>query len=399
MSRLQLVSCPRNSVSFAAGQLAVFQGASDEHPAPFLMTVIIKRSKHWTAVFRDGNGKQVWRVLSGITNKQDALRAANALEDAAQRRRNASKIKRTFADIYKESFGEAGIEAASLRDFVASWLSEQKRQVSGGTFESYQKTVEALLDFLGNRADKDVSEITKKDVSGFREALATAGKAPRTINRYLSQVKMVFKHAHRDGYVLENAAEFVEGVKTPGGDSSRQPFAISELQAILSVPDEEWASLIKFGFYTGQRLGDLCRLTWENIDTVRGEIRLTAKKTGKRLTIPISEALAAHIEQLPSSDDPKSPIFPRAFNSVQARGKVATLSHQFSELLASAGLSKSGLSFHSLRHTAVSLFKDAGVPQAAVQELVGHSSAAMSARYTHVRIEALRLAASKLPRI
>jgi hypothetical protein len=28
---LDLVSCPRNSMSFAAGQLAVFQDASDEH--------------------------------------------------------------------------------------------------------------------------------------------------------------------------------------------------------------------------------------------------------------------------------------------------------------------------------------------------------------------------------
>jgi hypothetical protein len=25
------VSCPRNNMAFAAGQLAVFQGASDEH--------------------------------------------------------------------------------------------------------------------------------------------------------------------------------------------------------------------------------------------------------------------------------------------------------------------------------------------------------------------------------
>jgi hypothetical protein len=31
IARLQLKSCPRNSMSFAAGQSAVFQGASDEH--------------------------------------------------------------------------------------------------------------------------------------------------------------------------------------------------------------------------------------------------------------------------------------------------------------------------------------------------------------------------------
>jgi len=57
------------------------------------------------------------------------------------------------------------------------------------------------------------------------------------------------------------------------------------------------------------------------------------------------------------------------------------------------------LSFHSLRHTAVSLLKDAGIPQAVVQELIGHESEAMSALYTHVGSEALRKAASALPAI
>jgi integrase len=55
-------------------------------------------------------------------------------------------------------------------------------------------------------------------------------------------------------------------------------------------------------------------------------------------------------------------------------------------------------SFHSLRHTAVSLLKDTGVPDAVVA-LVGHESAAMSHRYTHVGKEALAKAAGSLPEI
>ena len=86
---------------------------------------------------------------------------------------------------------------------------------------------------------------------------------------------------------------------------------------------------------------------------------------------------------------------PKAFEILQAQnGRVGTLSNQFSELLVDAGLreprnhksrniGRSGkrggleLSFHSLRHTAVSLLKDAGVPDSVVQALVGHESAAM----------------------
>ena len=56
-------------------------------------------------------------------------------------------------------------------------------------------------------------------------------------------------------------------------------------------------------------------------------------------------------------------------------------------------------SFHSLRHTAVSLLKDAGIPDAVVMALVGHESAAMSHRYTHVGKDALAKAAKSLPEI
>ena len=91
---------------------------------------------------------------------------------------------------------------------------------------------------------------------------------------------------------------------------------------------------------------------------------------------------------------------------------------QTSEILVAAGLTKSRyegkshasrgigrnakregtpLSFHCLRHTAVSLLKDAGVPDAVVMALVGHDTVAMSQHYTHVGKEALENAASKMP--
>ena len=61
--------------------------------------------------------------------------------------------------------------------------------------------------------------------------------------------------------------------------------------------------------------------------------------------------------------------------------------------------SQGEVSFHSLRHTAVSLLKDAGIPEAVVIEMVGHDSEQMSAHYTHVGREALEKAAAALPEL
>jgi integrase len=188
------------------------------------------------------------------------------------------------------------------------------------------------------------------------------------------------------------------------------------LRAVLDVAGEEWQSLIKFGLYTGQRLGDLALLTWSQIDLERDEIRLTSRKTGKRLLIPIAAPLREHLLAI-AGDDPRAPVHPRACATVNEQsGRVGTLSNQFSDLLVACGLrgpqcrqsrnikrdrKREGLdlSFHSLRHTAVSMLKDAGVPDSVVQALVGHESAAMSHRYTHVGKEALAKAARSLPEI
>jgi integrase len=76
----------------------------------------------------------------------------------------------------------------------------------------------------------------------------------------------------------------------------------------------------------------------------------------------------------------------------------ASLSTRFAKASSSQRASNS-LSFHSLRHTAVSLLKDAGIPEGVVMELVGHDSKAMSAHCTHVGAEALEKPVAALPEI
>ncbi len=239
--------------------------------------------------------------------------------------------------------------------------------------------------------------------------------APQTANFDLKCIKAIFRAARRDGYLLENP-EFVDTVRREN-DAKRRPFTVAEIQSIVSVADPEWQSLIKFGLYTGQRLSDLASLIWSNIDLEKNQIRLIARKTGKDVILPIAAPLRSHILTIPSSHDAKAPVHPRSFGILRRQnGSAGNLSNQFSEILAAVGLreplnrrstekgrnarrARNELSFHCLRHTAVTLLKDAGVPEAVVMELVGHDSAQMSAHYTHVGHEALEKATAALPRI
>ena len=59
----------------------------------------------------------------------------------------------------------------------------------------------------------------------------------------------------------------------------------------------------------------------------------------------------------------------------------------------------SELSFHSLRHTATSMLKKAGVSDSIARAIIGHESAAISRLYTHLDMDTMRTALEKMPKI
>jgi integrase len=369
------------------------------------------KSKYFTACFRDANGRQR-RVTTKEINRRRALKIAEAFEKAAREQRTLVHTRRVIERLHEEISSQK-IERPTLRSFVQSWLDAKKPEVAPRTLVFYAAAINKLIEFLGARADAPLSEITKGDLIGFRNATASRTTA-RTANHYLKAVRMLFLAARRDTILSENPAEFVEGVRERGEARTRQTFSLDELRSVLAVCDPEWRSMILFGLYSGQRLSDVANLTWSNVDLERAELRLQTRKTSKRLIIPLAPPLLQHLETLPSSDNPRQPLHPRAFALLQKEGRTATISNQFTELLALAGLrphkgrrstgkgrdvarEQSSLSFHSLRRTATTLLHEAGVPPAVCQALIGHDSEAIHELYVAVGWEALKGGAAVLP--
>jgi integrase len=370
-------------------------------------------SRYWIASFYDARGR-LHRRSTRETNRARALEVAKKYERAAKAKGNPQQVRKVLSEFLRDHFGEE-LPFAAADDFINQWLAARKAETSPATFRRYEEVTVKFLTFLGARAQGPLEQIGKTQVVAFRDSML-ATSAPATVNTALKIIRRIFRSARLDGYLLQDPAEGVKTVKNQTA-VERRPFSIDELRAVLDVAGDEWKSLIKFGLYTGQRLGDLASLTWTQINLDRDEIALRTRKTGKRLLIPIAAPLREHILSLPTSDNPRDPVHPNAFEIIRTQhGRVGTLSNQFNELLVDAGLreprnhrsrgigrdgKRTGLdvSFHSLRHTAVSLLKDAGVPDAVVMALVGHESAAMSARYTHVGKEALAMAAKTLPEL
>src|SRR5262249_16731012 len=174
--------------------------------------------------------------------------------------------------------------------------------------------------------------------------------------------------------------------------------------------DFEWRGLVVFGLFPGQRLGDLARLAWRAADLDSGEIAFTTRKTGRRVVLPLVRPLSDYLASLAAGDNPNAFIFPRAASAK----RTASLSNQFRDILAEAGLVEprghqarkqgrakgretSEISFHSLRHSAVTMLKASGLSDVFAREIVGHESAAVSRQYTHLSTDDLRAAMQRLP--
>ena len=369
------------------------------------------RSRFWFAAFTDASGRRL-KKSTKTADRRTAQRIADAFESAGNKRRTYLQVRRVLGDFSRELLG-VDMHEPALREYINSWLAAKAPSNAPSTGLFYRNATAKFLTWLGERADKEISLITREDIVAFRNA-RTASAAPKTVNHEIKVLRMVFRSARKDGLLTDDPAEFVETVRDRRETSARRPFTLDELRSVIRECDDEWKSLVMFGLHTGQRLGDLATLRWSGIDLQRKEISLVTQKTHKQMVISISPALLRHIANLPSAVLRTEPLHSRASQVVERSGKTGGLSNQFSDILARAGLRKkkahratgtgrgaardeSGLSFHSLRHTAVSMMKDAGISAAAVMEMVGHDSKQMSQHYTHVGRDALRKAAESLP--
>ena len=369
-------------------------------------------SQYWTACFRDLNAKQR-RVSTKTTDRKTAQRLADEYEAAVRTKRTLRQAQVVLDRLHQEISGVA-VQRKTVRAYCAEWLATKEPETAPRTQVFYRTSTAKFIAFLGERADIPLSELTKGDIVAYRNSLAKSLSA-RTANHDLKVVRMLFKAAERDELIDHNPAEFVNTVRQRTS-SDKRPFTLAEIQAILSIADPEWQSLIRFGFYTGQRLGDLVALRWSNIDSARGEIRFVTAKTGRRMIIPLSEGLRIHIASLTLSDKTDAVIHPRAFAILEAHGNASMLSRQFGELLSQAGLraaaphrntgktrssrrNLNALSFHSLRRTATTLLHEAGIAGAVAQALIGHDSEAIHEHYVNVGRDALQKASAVFPSI
>lgn len=372
---------------------------------------------NWFCAYTTPDGKRHFRSTR-TSDKKAAQEICQAWAKAVLHRDKltADKAREIIADGVSNVMLAIGaaLPSETARGWTKRWLDTKELENEASSHLRYKQALRVFLEFLAGDADKNLENLTPDSILRFREHCA-AKVSVGTANTNLRIVRACLNAARQQGLLSNNPASQIKPLKERG-ESKRREMTLGEIQRVLKTCEEApWRGLVLVGLYTGQRLGDCARLTWQQVDLLKQTISFVTRKTGKRLSMHMAKPLVDYLKLLPSANDPKAFIFPR-FAEMAEKG-TAPLSKAFAEeILIPAGLmavrtknhASTGkgrkakrqvneITFHSLRHSMVTMLKATGASNALAQMIVGHDSSAVSAHYTHLSADDTIDSINRLP--
>jgi integrase/recombinase XerD len=283
-------------------------------------------------------------------------------------------------------------------------LALRARDASEHTIRSYERTVGAYLEWLGERG-LDWRTPGRTDLRAYLAQLASSN-ARTSVSQRLAAIRSFHRWAARAGLAGGNPWGSIATPRLP----RRLPRVleveqVERLLGAIDTPDDAIAlrdhAIVEVAYAAGLRISELAGAAASALDLRRGELRVMGKGRKERIGLlgrPAIAALEAYLEEgrpallarRGASDDVADPdvLF---LNHLGEPIGVRGLRYRIDRLCRAAGLPE-GVSPHTLRHSFATHLLDGGADLRVVQELLGHESLATTQIYTHVSPGRLRAA-------
>ena len=229
--------------------------------------------------------------------------------------------------------------------------------------------------------------------------LKAQGFTASTIQTTRAMLKDLFGALFRAGLLLSNPMDLVELTLTRR----------SELKAMLSqeemkrfleaIPTHTGSGLrdraiFECMYVTGMRLGEVVRLEVADVDFSLGELFIRSGKGRKDRVVPLGRLSAHYLSEWVHKgrkwfvqDQAQKALF---LNRGGRKVPPANIRHWFGKYMAAAGITRDGLTPHSIRHSCATHLLENGADMRYVQELLGHQSIETTADYTRGVAEGLK---------
>ncbi|HEY4771568.1 MAG TPA: site-specific integrase [Steroidobacteraceae bacterium] len=271
----------------------------------------------------------------------------------------------------------AVLTSLSIKGLVDEFLADPEVQQL-----KYRPDLEALLAWWVNHCggDKALSFGAVK----LREArdLLRRGRAPATVNRYLSALRSAWNWARAAGLVPQEKAWPTRLFLSEPRERVRF-LNDTELAAVLTVAEAHspWIhAAVVVSLATGLRQGELLRLQWKDVDFEKKTVTVLISKNTKRRSVHLPDpAIAALMKMRRDGVVSLTSIF------TDERGEPADkgyLNFRWRKVRTAAGLVD--FRWHDLRHSCASFLAQNGASLVEVGAVLGHSSPSITAKYAHL---------------
>jgi integrase len=236
--------------------------------------------------------------------------------------------------------------------------------------------------YLKHFGEKKLSQITRRDLFKFRDALKTTPKqrggeevTDSNVNRALAGLRRLFNFAISREYMEESPFPKTSksGLFYSDQKGLRNFFTEEQMEKIVDVSPDWLRPMILTSYYTGLREGELLGLKWEWIDLKDGVIYLSSTKTlkdstGKGQKVVMQRELIDLFKNLPKRSE---------WVFYQPNGEPFRQWHiykPFKEILKGLGIDTEQYSWKELRHTTASLMHRKGVPALVIKDQLRHTN-------------------------
>lgn len=279
----------------------------------------------------------------------------------------------------------------NLHKFL-NYISVEKG-LSRNTVESYERDIKK---FNSYSKDKDLSDITKKEIIQFLSHLNSNGLSPATISRNIVAIRSFYKFLASEKEIASDPTENLESPKK----WNRLPKTLSydEIDRLINhnkgnnpsgIRDD---AMIELLYACGLRVSELVSLKMNNINLDTGFL-ITIGKGKKERIVPVGEIALNKIRRYLFSgradllkDKRSDYLFVTWSGTAMTRQGFWKLIKKYAK---EAGIKKA-FSPHTLRHSFATHLLDHGADLRAVQMMLGHSDISTTQIYTHVSRERLK---------
>ncbi|CAN5193034.1 site-specific integrase [soil metagenome] len=358
-----------------------------------------RRGHHEGSIFqRQSDG--LW--VASITWKD----AAGKVHRPRRYRKTRVQARDALKELEREV--ERGVQVASkspaLAAYLEQWLTASvEPSVRVKTYQGYQSIVAVRI--VPHIGGLKLQQVTPPVIQALYSDLAASGLAPRSVIHTHRCLRRAMQQALKWGMIVRNPCDAVDVPRAPRAEM--KVLDRHEVETLLTATrDDRQHALYVVAVTAGLRLGELLGLQWSDIDfdggrlmvrralqfqTGKGHVFTEPKTSKSRRTVHLSQravtALREHKvrqleERLMLGSEWKMPEL--VFTNYTGRPiDPGDMSNRLKAALKVAGLP--AIRFHDLRHTAATLLFQAGTHPKLVQELLGHSSIALTMdTYSHV---------------